>query len=284
MANKRALQLLKFGFDPVLLGCVGEDLQRPLLTGWQTGVYSAADLSYWPEHHNIGIRCGRQRDGRYLLVYAFDVDADRIFPIWYRQVNTLLRQALGRPLPIVSSGRGCHVFFFTEAEYPGRIMAGRYDQIPGAGRGHQRLVTFIETLGAGRQVMASGSRQPNGQRYRFYQGRLKHIPSLNAEQYRSLLLLSTRFDQRFTTSGHSWLDKAASRKPINGFHNCLHYARQAIGGIEQKEPAGGTRFLAYGGLLIAANGHDWYAFSDGKGGGLAELMAWHTAMQEVAAC
>lgn len=284
MANKKALQLIKFGFDPVLLGSEGEALQRPLLTGWQTAVYSAADVSYWPEHHNVGIRCGRQRDGRYLLVFDFNVDADRIFPIWYRQVNTLLRQALGRPLPIVSSGRGCHVFFFTEAEYAGRMMAGRYDQIPEAGRGHQRLVKFIETLGAGRQVLATGSRQPNGQRYRFYQGRLKDIPTLNEEQYRILLLLSTRFDRRSTTSGHRWFDTPQRRKPIGGFHNCLHYARQAIGGLEQKEADGGTRFLAYGGLLIAANGHDWYAFCDGKGGGLAELMAWHTAMQEVAVC
>lgn len=62
-ANGIALRFIKADLRPVLLGSEGDALKRPLPTGWQTAVYTAADVSTWPLHHNIGLRCGLQRDG-----------------------------------------------------------------------------------------------------------------------------------------------------------------------------------------------------------------------------
>lgn len=61
MANKKAVRLIELGLHPVLLGSGGDDLKRPLLKGWQTAVYTAADVLTWPPNNNIGIRCGLQR-------------------------------------------------------------------------------------------------------------------------------------------------------------------------------------------------------------------------------
>lgn len=62
-ANVTALRLIKSGLPPVLLGSEGNGLKRPLLTGWQTAVYTAPDVSPWPPPDNGGMRCGLQRNG-----------------------------------------------------------------------------------------------------------------------------------------------------------------------------------------------------------------------------
>lgn len=285
MANKKALRLIELGLHPVLLGSEGDELKRPLLKGWQTAVYTAADVYTWPPRNNIGIRCGLQRSlprasrgGRALIVFDFDEEVRRVFPAWCNQVNQYLRP----PLVIVTSGRGCHVYFFTEEEYPGRTLAGRY--APGEANGRKRLFKFIETLGTGRQVVSAGSCHPNGQRYRFSHGpgrgtRYEDIPTLTAEQYQALVTLSKSFDERPTKP-----ERSLSVPPVkldgkfSDIQNCLDYARRIISTAEQVERSGDIRFLGQGGLLVTADGRGWYSFSEETGGGLAELIAWHQAL------
>ena len=50
MANKKALQLIELGLHPVLLGRDGDELKRPLLKGWQTAVYTPADVGGGAQH------------------------------------------------------------------------------------------------------------------------------------------------------------------------------------------------------------------------------------------
>lgn len=273
MANKKALRLIELGLHPVLLGSEGDDLKRPLLKGWQTAVYTAADVRTWPPHNNIGIRCGVQRDGRALVVFDFDEEARRVFPAWCSQVSQMLCQ----PLVIVTSGRGCHVYFFIGEEHPGRTLAGRYAPAPDDTNGRKRLVKFIETLGRGRQVVSAGSHHPGGQRYQFSRGtRYEDIPTLTQEQYQALVTLSKSFDERPTKP-----ERSLSVPPVrlngefSGIQSCLDYARRTIGTVEQVERNGDIRFLGQGGLLVTADGRGWYSFSDETGGGLAELIAWH---------
>lgn len=281
MANKKALRLIELGLHPVLLGSEGDDLKRPLLKGWQTAVYTPEDVIRWPPQNNVGIRCGRQRDGRALIVFDFDEEARRVFPAWLHQANgggTPL--GLRQPLVIVTSGRGCHVYFFTGEEHPGRTLAGRYAPAPDEANGRKRLFKFIETLGAGRQVVSAGSRHPGGQRYRFSRGtRYEDIPTLTQEQYQALATLSKSFDER-----PSQPERGPSARPVrlNGefrnVQNCLDYARRYIGAAEQEERNGDIRFLGQGGLLVTADGRGWYSFSEETGGGLAELIAWHQSL------
>lgn len=277
MANKKALRLIELGLHPVLLGSSGDDLKRPLLKGWQTAVYTLDDVSHWPPHNNIGIRCGLQRHGRALLVFDFDEDARRVFPAWCAQMNSEPSLRLCLPLVIVSSGRGCHVYFYTEEAYPGRTLAGRYEPISGADNGRKRLVKFIETVGSGRQVVSAGCHHPNGQCYQFSRGlRYEDIPTLSTEQYQAFIALSKSFDERPTKPERSY---AVSPVKLNGnlsdIQTCLGYARKYIGTTEQVERNGDIRFLGHGGLLITADGRGWYSFSDETGGNLAELIAWH---------
>lgn len=295
MANKKALRLIELGLHPVLLGSEGDGLKRPLHKGWQTAVYTAADVRAWPPHHNIGIRCGLQRDslprasrdGRALIVFDFDEEARRIFPAWCEQMSGgEAPLGLRRPLVIVTSGRGCHVYFYTAEAHPGRTLAGRYAPIPGAVHGRKRLVKFIETLGNGRQVVSAGSRHPSGQRYRFSRGtRYEDIPTLTTEQYQALVALSKSFDERPTKPERS---RAAYPVKLNGafkdIHDCLEYARRHISAAEQVERNGDIRFLGQGGLLVTADGRGWYSFSDETGGGLAELIAWHQAQAGEGTC
>jgi hypothetical protein len=286
-AKVTALRLIKLGLHPVLLGSKGDDLKRPILKGWQTAVYTTADVSTWPPQHNIGIRCGLQRDGRALIVFDFDEEARRIFPAWCEQVSdgeTPL--GLRQPLVIVTSGRGCHVYFYTAEAHPGRTLAGRYAPLPGAAHGRRRLVKFIETLGNGRQVVSAGSCHPGGQRYRFRGWtRYEDIPSLTPEQYQALVALSKTFDERPAQSERCPTARVVRLNgELSGRQNCLDYARRAIGAPEQVERNGDIRFLGQGGLLVTADGRGWYSFSDETGGGLAELIAWHQAQMGEGAC
>ena len=284
MANRKAHQLIELGLHPVLLGSDGDDLKRPLLKGWQTAVYTAADVARWPARNNVGIRCGLQRDGRALIVFDFDEEARRVFLAWGSQNGASL--GLRQPLVIVTSGRGCHVYFYTTEAHPGRTLAGRYALVEDAANGRKRLVKFIETLGAGRQVVTAGSRHPNGQRYRFSGGTCyEDIPTLTAAQYQALIALSKSFDERPTRSERS---RAAYPVQLNGsfkdIHDCLAYARRYIGTAEQVERNGDIRFLRQGGLLVTADGRGWYSFSDETGGGLSELIAWHQSLAGEGTC
>lgn len=276
MANKKALRLIELGLHPVLLGNEGEDLKRPLHKGWQTAVYTPEEITRWPAQNNVGIRCGIQRDGRALIVFDFDEEAERIFPSWQWAVAQRFRQ----PLVIVASARGYHVYFFSDETCPGQTVAGRLVLV----NGRRRLVKFIETLGQGRQVVAAGSRHPTGQRYRFLtDAGYGHIPHLSAADYQRLLVLSRTFDER--PSGHPKAAPAIAPDHLDGIHNCLDYARRYLGGPEQVERNGDIRFLGQGGLLLTADGRGWYSFSDDTGGGLADLVAWHRAVtKEMCAC
>lgn len=276
MANKKALRLIELGLHPVLLGSEGDDLKRPLLKGWQTAVYTAADVRAWPPQNNIGIRCGHQRDDCALIVFDFDEEAQRVFPPWYSQVS----QWLCRPLVIVTSGRGYHAYFYTEEAQPSRTLAGRYTPCPVEANGRKRLVKFIETLGTGRQVVSAGSHHPGGQRYRFsHSARYEDIPTLTTERYETLITLSKFFDERPSQPERS---PSARLVRLNGefrsIQNCLDYARHYIGTAERVERNGDIRFLGQGGLLVTADGRGWYSFSEETGGGLAELIAWHQAL------
>jgi len=275
LVNLKALRLIELGLHPVLLGREGDDLKRPLLKGWQTAVYTREEVACWPVRNNIGIRCGWQQDDWALLVFDFDEEANRIFPDWLRWATRLIHE----PLTIVTSGRGYHVYFFTEEAYPGCTLAGRFGEAKPPANGRKRLFKFIETLGQGRQVVTAGSRHPSGHRYRFRgQATYADIPYLSAEQYQQLVAFSRSFDQR---------PKPQRKKPTPPKHlihylppaaNCLLYARHFLRGLEQVERNGDIRILGYGGLLITADGRGWYSFSDETGGGLPELIAWHQAL------
>ena len=281
MANKKALRLLELGLHPVLLGRAGNDLKRPLLKGWQTAVYTAADVARWPSGHNIGIRCGWQQAAWALLVFDFDEEANRIFPDWLRWATRLIHE----PLTIVTSGRGYHVYFYTDEAYPGSTLAGRYGEVKTSTNGRKRLFKFIETLGQGRQVVTAGSRHPSGHRYRFRgQARYADIPYLGAEQYAQLVAFSRRFDQRPKPQQKQLTSPPHLTHYLPPAANCLLYARHVLHGREQVERNGDIRILGYGGLLITANGRGWYSFSDETGGGLPELIAWHQALLEEGAC
>lgn len=96
---------------------------------------------------------------------------------------------LCQPLVIITTSRGCHVYFFTEEAHPGRILAGRYAPAPDETNGRKRLVKFIETLGTGRQVVSAGSRHPSGKRYRFPgDATYADIPTLMVVQYWAVML------------------------------------------------------------------------------------------------
>lgn len=276
MANQKAAHLIALGFHPVLLGLAGAELKRPQLCRWQTTVYTPWDTRVWPAGNNIGIRCGQQRNGLSLLVFDFDEEADRIFPFWLHLANQIVQQTL----VVVSSGRGYHVYFYTQQIQTGCTLAGKYGE-SAAGR-HQRkqLYKFIETLGEGRQVVSAGSRHPSGQRYFFLSpATYSAIPRLTEEQYQALVSLSRQFDQRpKRLPRHGFDKKIRLTGSLRDVDNCLTYARRYIGVPEREERNGDVRFLGLGGLLVTANGRGWYAFADETGGGLAELIAWHQAL------
>jgi hypothetical protein len=266
--NEKVLQMVKLGLTPVLLGRVGEALKRPQLKGWQTAEYGIDEMAAWPMRNNLGIRCGRQRDNRCLIVFDFDEEAGRVFPVWQREAA---RISAHQPV-IVSSGRGFHVYFYIPEEEAGRTLAARYS----LENGRRRLHKFIETLGRGRQVVSAGSRHPSGRRYRFVgPGRYGDIPPLGVGAYQALVALSERFDERPRRPAPSCRQPARTNRLPAEIRNCLDYARCYLGAEERVERNGDIRFLGQGGLLVTADGRGWYSFSDEMGGGLAELVAWH---------
>ena len=292
MANQKALQLIELGFHPVLLGKCGDELKRPLLKGWQTAVYTPEQVSRWPAGHNVGIRCGKQRNSlsrtarlllphsrqkdRFLLVFDFDEDAHRIFPLWRAQAEKIVTHML----VIVSSGRGFHAYFYVPDEMGSRTLAGRRVVENGhfgkLSAGRSRSQKFIETIGRGKQVVSAGSRHPNGGRYRFYSSvGYDAIPSITIGQLFDLTRLARRFDERPVVRQDAAPPKKPRRQSLAGVYNCLDYARRFIGTTEHVERNGDIRFLGQGGLLVTADGRGWYLFSEETGGGLPELIAWH---------
>lgn len=274
MANKNAIRLFKLGLSPVLLGGTFSDLMKPQLIGWQTADYPAVTFNWWPTKNNIGIRCGYQHRGRNLIVFNFDSEYRRIFPEWCERAN----QWVHEPMVVVSYGRGLHVYFYTDGPYPGSTLAGRYAR---DNRGYTWLETFIKTLGTGQCVGSVGSKYYNGRRFQFTSDAgYEAIPTLTAMQYKTLIAVSKSFDKRPTQPA----DKPAKRSQkedvsqANDYLDCLDYARQAIGTLEQVKWNGDIFFLKQAGLLITANGHGWYSFRDETGGGLVELIAWHQAL------
>ena len=290
--DQKALALLDLGLAPVLLGRSGGGLKRPLYKKWQRTRYSREQVSRWPVGHNVAIRCGTQANGRHLLVFDFDEEAERVFPAWWREAAPCLPQ---RPV-IVSSGRGYHVYVYTAAPVRGQTLAARRERVDAPGSqlsvGRWRLVKFIETLGTGRLVVTAGSRHPSGRRYRFllpaggWEGEetadqitavvpYAQIPLLPAETFEMLLKLARCFDRRPQPKQRPRTRRQRVAARSDGITNCLDYARRYLGAAERVEPNGDIRFLGWGGLLVTADGRGWYAFSEGVGGGLADLITWH---------
>jgi hypothetical protein len=234
--------------------------------GWQTAEYGAADLARWPGENNVGIRCGRQANGMALAVFDFDEEAGRVFPAWRAAVEG----SLARPLVIVTSGRGYHAYFYVPREEGSRLLAGRYE----TENGRRRLRKFVELLGRGRQIVSAGSRHPSGRRYCFLDGGYNAIPIVSEAGYEALLAASRAIDERPASQA-----SPARRRPVRQLpgdvRDCLAYARRFIGSEERLEPNGDIRFLGQGGLLVTPDGRGWYSFGDERGGGLAELVAWH---------
>lgn len=287
MPNEKALRLHKMGFQLVLLGRSGDDLKRPILKGWQTAVYEANQVAAWSTRNNLGLRCGWQgvsmsrvyRGSLSLVVLDFDEDAKRIFPDWQCQAARILP---GLPV-IVTSGRGYHVYFYTQDDPRSRTLAGRYSD---GKDGRKRLVKYIETLGRGRQVVTAGSRHPNGCRYHFLTpATYADIPCLTEHQWQQIVALSRTFDQRPAPSKKKASQPISLLNELGGIGdstelaevNCLDYARRFIGTEEATEGNGDIRILGQGGLLITPDGRGWYSFSDDTGGGLVDLIAWHRA-------
>jgi hypothetical protein len=269
--SKKALRLLELGLRPVLLGRSGDRLKRPLQESWQTAVPGKTEVARWPKANNVGIRCGWQPGGRALVVFDFDEEAERLFPVWREQAAVMLR----RPLTIVASGRGYHVYFYTETAQPGRVLAGRY----GEANGRTRLFKFIETLGERRQVVAAGSRHPAGRRYRFVEeAGYGDIPLISGNLYAQLTALAAVHDERPPRVRRRAARPVVAAAELAELGDCLSYARRFLGAGEQVERNGDIRFLGLGGLLVTADGRGWYSFSDEVGGGLAELIAWHRRM------
>lgn len=269
MANPKALRLLQLGFHPVLLGSQGNNLKRPILKKWQTAVYTPADLALWPAANNIGIRCGLQLNGRILTVLDFDEEAECIFPAWRKAIT----QFTDKQMVIIASNRGYHVYLYIPHPHRGCTLAGRITQV----NGRPRLHKFIETIGTRRQVVTAGSRHPSGWRYRFagpYDYR--HIPILTEDEFQQIITTARTFDERPPRPLLKPVTYFTSiPSDLAGISNCLEYARCYLRGQEKVEYNGDIRFLGYGGLLITADGRGWYSFSDDRGGGLAELVAWH---------
>jgi hypothetical protein len=287
--DQKALALLDLGLDPVLLGRSGEGLKRPLYKKWQQVIYRREQVSCWPVGHNIAIRCGTQANGRHLLVFDFDEEADRVFPAWWHEAAPHLP---AQPV-IVSSGRGYHVYVYTTAPVRGQTLAARREQLAGPGDRHSagrwRLVKYIETLGTGRLVVTAGSRHPSGRRYTFFPATgdgaidtavtaYAQIPLLPAETLATLLKLARCFDQRPRPNRQPRPRRRRVTDRPAGITNCLDYARRYLGAAEQVEPNGDIRFLGWGGLLVTADGRGWYLHSEGMGGGLTDLILWHRTL------
>jgi hypothetical protein len=292
--DQKALALLDLGLNPVLLGRAGEGLKRPLSKKWQQAVYSREQVARWPVAHNVAIRCGTQANGLNLLVFDFDEEASRVFPIWWYEAAPYLPA-----LPVVVvSARGYHVYIYTSTPVRGQTLAaqrvednGHFDKLRAR---RWRLVKFIETLGTGRLVVTAGSRHPSGHRYRFLSpagseatdiAAYAQIPLLPAKTCERLLALARGFDERPKPGRHRLARRRSQTEgrakygtAQYGAANCLDYARRYLGAAEQVEPNGDIRFLGWGGLLVTPDGRGWYLHSEGVGGGLADLIAWHRTL------
>jgi len=271
--NKKAARLIELNLHPVLLGKSGDALKRPQLKGWQTANYTLDDLETWPARANVGVRCGKTRNGRYLYVFDFDYDAAAIFPQWQEKAAAIV----GRELVTVSTGKGYHVYIVTRQPHTDRTLAAR-PVTDSAGKTREEVL--IEIRGDRQQVVTPGSLHPSGRRYKLISNtKFDDIPQVTEDQYQALVNAAKAFDLRpvATVTARKTVDAATFHGvgELAGVANCLDYARRFIGGQTKTEPNGDIRFTGNGGLLIKADGSGWYCFSEQTGGGLPDLIAWH---------
>jgi len=284
--TNKATELYNLGFSPVKLGSAGDDLKRPQLLGWTDAEYTAADLAAWPAANNIGIRCGKQRDGKYLYVFDFDHRAAEIFPAWLEQARKAFvhkrteRSTTLAPRffvdvhspPIVKTSKGYHVYVRTNAPQKHNKAAMQPNESGG-------FDTLIEVIGERRQVVSAGSNHPSGANYELVAGKLDATPTVTTEEYNQLFDLAESYDLRPAKSQHVAISKPAqwggNTGELAGVTNCLDYARAHIAGKEQTERNGEIRFAGNGGLLITEDGSQWFCHSEQTGGGLVSLVAWH---------
>lgn len=113
MTNRKALYLIALGLHPVRPGHDSDSPKRPRHKGWQTAVYTPADVARWPTGNNVGIRCRQQRDGRRaLVIFDFNEDARHTFPDWQRKAGRVIRhkrlfkyiETLGSGQQVVAGG------------------------------------------------------------------------------------------------------------------------------------------------------------------------------------
>lgn len=287
--NQKAARLLELGLTPVLLGSSGDALKRPQLKAWQTATVTAGDVATWPARHNIGVRCGQTlRPGRFLVVFDFDYDAARIFPQWRDKAETIVKA----PLVVVTSGKGFHVYFYTQTEKTAQRLALSEDR-----------QVLIETIGRRKQVVTPGSLHPSGKRYKFAsEAKYADIPTVTNSQYKALAAAAVSFDRRparpVVNRVASDPASLAGTGELAGVTNCLDYAEKFIlpelsstlgDGSPRTEITFSRRvddagkwvrreelyIHGYAGLKILTDGSGWYCHSEERGGGLPELIAWH---------
>ena len=281
--SEKALDLIKHGLHPVLLGSSGDALKRPQLKGWQTATNTPEDVKAWPERANIGVRCGQTRKnkhGEHFYIYVFDFDkyAKEIFLKWWEVVTVYfgLRGICLQGL-VVSTGKGYHVYVATYKPHSDRLLASEPVTIDGKIKNE----VIIEIRGDNQQVVAAGSRHPSGHDYQFYYGSgYDAIPLIDDTDFEYMVAQARLFDRQPPKPKVKTVSVGAAVKfegtgELTGITDCLDYARRFIGGEEKTEQNGDIRITGNGGLLLQADGRGWYCFSEQKGGGLADLIAWH---------
>ncbi len=154
---------LALGLTPIPLRASGER-KAPRPDGWERGSFDPAE---WHPGESVGLRCGLQRDGSYLVVLDYDhrpelgIDAPALFESALARIPEQLRARLFTAL---STGRrGRYIAFRTMTPCRGGWLRGAQRQKIG------------DVLGTGRQVVAPT-------RDRWLQGTLATIPLLTADE------------------------------------------------------------------------------------------------------
>lgn len=266
-----AKTLLQNNLTPVLLGAAGDALKRPLQQNWQTKDVTLQDVATWPAGNNIGVRTGKQPDGRYLFVIDFDYNSHAVGFSFLAMAQAII----GRKTCIVSTGKGLHFYFLTDKPVNTQKLAYS-DQLDKNGR----PFIMIETKAAGGQVVSAGSRHPNGHTYDFLAGSYDAIPHLKPHRVDKLLALARTFCKKPKPKVRQ-VNQTAQQQTSSGAAvgiavDCLDYARRFIGNEAQKpEKNGDIRFRGNGGLIVKKDGRGWFCFGDNKGGGLVDLVVWN---------
>ena len=271
LQTSKAIELIDLNINPVLLGRVGNALKVPQRTGWQLAEYSRADVERWPAGNNIGMRCGKMRDGRYLNVPDFDKYAAEIFPAWFHEATGIIPFMV-----IVKTGSGYHVPLITDGVQEHGIIAGEWVETK---QGKRRLDVIIEIRGDGQQVVSPGSVHPSGKEYKIIAGdSLENIPVVTGDQYQQLVNLMRKYDKRPAKKpafggGNNFTTNSSGE--LAGVHTCLDYARAHIAGEIRQERDRQWRVMGNGGLLITEDKASWYCHAEQVGGNVVNMIAWH---------